>query len=102
MALFLDGRSIGAEEALTIGLTNEVIETSDCVQLAVTRASEWATRAGLALRAIKQGVLQVSGEQISAEVKASLEISRSLFATADMREGVAAFLEKRKPRFQNC
>jgi enoyl-CoA hydratase len=102
MALLLDGRPIGADEALRIGLTNEVAETSHCVEAAMTRASEWAMRAGRALRAIKLAVLQASGEEISAEIKSSLEVSRSIFATTDMREGVAAFLEKRKPRFQNC
>jgi enoyl-CoA hydratase/carnithine racemase len=101
MALLLDGRPIGANEALGIGLTNEVIETSRCVEAAVTRASEWAARAGVAVRAIKWGVLQGSREEMSAEIEASLEVSRAIFATADMREGVAAFLEKRSPRFQN-
>jgi len=101
MTLFLDGRPIGADEALGIGLANEVIETSRCVEVAVTRAREWASRACVAARAIKQGVLQASREKISAEVKASLEVSRAIFGTADMREGVAAFLEKRSPRFQS-
>jgi len=45
-------------------------------------------------------VLQVSRAKMAAEVKESLEVSRAMFATSDMREGVAAFLEKRSPRFQ--
>ena len=34
-------------------------------------------------------------------MRASLDVSRAIFATADMREGVAAFVGKRKPRFEH-
>jgi enoyl-CoA hydratase/carnithine racemase len=100
MALLLDGRQIGADEALGIGLANEVVETSRCLDVAVARARQWAARASTAARAIKQGVLHAGRDEICDEVNASLEVSRAIFATADMREGVAAFLEKRSPRFR--
>jgi enoyl-CoA hydratase/carnithine racemase len=45
-------------------------------------------------------VLQASRAKIAAEVKESLGVSRAIFATSDMREGVAAFMEKRSPRFR--
>jgi enoyl-CoA hydratase/carnithine racemase len=101
IALLLGGRQIGADEALTIGLVNEVVEASRCFEVALARAREWAARAGLTTRAIKQGVLQASREEIISEVAASLEVSRAIFATDDMREGVAAFIEKRSPRFRS-
>jgi enoyl-CoA hydratase len=101
IALLLDGRQVGPDEALGIGLVNEVVETPRCLDVAVRRAREWATRASIAVRAIKQGVLQAGSNEICEEVNASLEVSRAVFATADMREGVAAFLEKRSPRFQS-
>jgi enoyl-CoA hydratase/carnithine racemase len=41
----------------------------------------------------------VSRAKIAVEVKESLDVSLAIFATSDMREGVAAFLEKRSPRF---
>ena len=100
LALLLDGRPIEAEDALRIGLVNEITESSHCLDAAIARASEWAARASAAARAIKQCVLQVNKERIAAEIFVSLEVSRTIFATPDMREGVTAFLEKRSPRFQ--
>jgi enoyl-CoA hydratase len=99
IALLLDGNAIDAKRAYEIGLVNEVVEASRCLDHAIARAREWASRPGIAVRAIKQGVGQRAGEQVTAEIEASLEISRTVFATADMREGILAFTEKRKPRF---
>jgi enoyl-CoA hydratase/carnithine racemase len=99
IGLLLDGNPIGAYRALEMGLVNEVVQDSP-MESALARAKEWASRASVAARAIKQGVLQASRARIAAEVEESLEVSRAVFATSDMREGVAAFLEKRSPRFQ--
>jgi enoyl-CoA hydratase/carnithine racemase len=99
MGLLLDGNPIGAQQALEMGLVNEVVQDPP-VEGAIARAKEWASRASAAARAIKQGVLQASRAMIAAEVKESLDVSREIFATSDMREGVAAFMEKRSPRFQ--
>jgi enoyl-CoA hydratase/carnithine racemase len=99
MGLLLDGNPIGASRAFEIGLVNEVVQDSP-IETAIARAKEWAGRASVAARAIKKGLLQVSRPKIAVEVTESLDVSRAIFATSDMREGVAAFLEKRSPHFQ--
>jgi enoyl-CoA hydratase len=101
IALLLDGRAIDARQAQEIGLVNEIVEPSHCLEVAVARAREWASRPGVAARAIKQAVLRAAREQATAEIAASLQVSRTIFATADMREGVAAFMAKRPPRFEH-
>jgi len=101
IALLLDGNAIDAGRAYEIGLVNEVVEPSRCMEVAIARAHEWASRPGVAARAIKQAVLQTTREQVRTEIAASLEVSRAIFATADMREGVSAFMEKRSPLFKH-
>jgi enoyl-CoA hydratase len=101
IALLLDGNAIDAKRAHEIGLVTEVIDPSRCLEAAIARAREWAARPGLAVRAIKRAVCQETCEQVTRESVASLDVSRAIFATADMREGVAAFTEKRRPRFKH-
>jgi enoyl-CoA hydratase len=101
IALLLDGQAIDARRAQEIGLVNEIAEPSRCLEAAIARARQWASRPGLAARAIKQAVLQATREPARGEIAASLEVSRAIFATADMREGVAAFIAKRPPRFEH-
>ena len=100
MALLLDGRPIAADEALRIGLVDEMVEAPRCVEAAVARAREWAARAPDAVRMIKRGVLRATASTVEIEIAASLEESRAIFATDGMREGVKAFLAKRRPRFE--
>jgi enoyl-CoA hydratase len=101
LALLVDGDAIDAKRAYEIGLVNELVDPSRFLDHALARAREWASRPGIAVRAIKQAVQQSAKEQVSAELDASLAVSRAIFATADMREGVSAFLAKRRPRFRH-
>jgi enoyl-CoA hydratase/carnithine racemase len=101
IALLLDGNPIEAKRAYEIGLVNELAEPSRCLERAIARSREWVSRPARAVRAIKQGLYQGAREQVSAELTASLDASRAIFASADMREGVTAFMEKRKPRFKH-
>jgi enoyl-CoA hydratase len=101
MALLLDGNAIDARQAHEIGLVNEIVEDALCLQTATARAREWASRPARAAQAIKQAIHQGTKERVNAEIAASLKVSKDIFATNDMREGVSAFAEKRKPRFQH-
>jgi enoyl-CoA hydratase/carnithine racemase len=99
IGLLLDGRPISALRALEIGLANEVVADGTSLECAVERASLWAKRPTLAARAIKRAVLETSRDAVLGEIAASLAVSRAIFASDDMREGVTAFIEKRAPRF---
>jgi enoyl-CoA hydratase/carnithine racemase len=101
LALLLDGDPIGADQALEIGLVNQVAEARNCLEMAIARARKWASRPGLAVRAIKEAVCQQARRDTAADIWTSLEVSRRIFATFDMREGVAAFREKRDARFEH-
>ena len=102
IGLFLDGHPISAEHALEIGLANEVTMSRGLASSG--RSSELAPgpRAQPSQhQAIKRSVLQTSRDEMAREVDGSLDVSRAIFATDDMREGVSAFLEKRPPQFRH-
>jgi enoyl-CoA hydratase len=98
--LLLTGRQIGAEEALAIGLVNRVVPLNALMAEAKTLAVELAAKPPVATRYIIEAVNR--GLDVSLERGQFLEAT--LFglvtATDDMREGTAAFLEKRKAIFK--
>ena len=91
--LILTGRQIGADEALRIGLVDEVVGPDDLHERAYARAAELAAGAvvaqGLAKQAIDAG-LQVD---LAAGLAIEQELFARVFATDDARIGVASFLE---------
>jgi len=100
MELVLTGRNLGAREAETHGLVTSVVPSEETVPAALELAARIAAMAPVAVLAAKAAVNRA--EELSLE--AGLEFERRnfylLFATEDQREGMAAFTEKRKPRWQ--
>jgi enoyl-CoA hydratase/3-hydroxyacyl-CoA dehydrogenase len=91
------GDPILAEEAFELGLANRVVDDHELLDTALQWARKLAGQAPLALAQIKR--VSAAGdldEGIEAEKRAFAEV----FASADAREGIAAFLGKRAPRFQ--
>ncbi|HRF50345.1 MAG TPA: enoyl-CoA hydratase-related protein [Anaerolineales bacterium] len=97
LELILTGEAVTAEQALAIGLVNAV--SGDAVEaaqaLARKIASKGAAATAAALRAVRAGLALSLADGLALEVS---EAER-LFETADLREGVRAFVEKRPARF---
>ena len=100
LELILTSGKINAEDALRLGLINHVVAASELLPAAEALALEIAQLAPLAIRACLKAV--VGGAELPLQEGLALEakLFASLFATADMREGTRAFLEKRQPIFK--
>ncbi len=98
--LIFMGDNIKADEAYRIGLVNKVVPAESLMDEARAWAKKLATKPPFTLRVVKQ----VMDEGYDLSLEAALRLERlgfiSLFGTEDQREGVAAFLEKRKPDFK--
>lgn len=97
--LVLTGEPVDAAEALRLGLVDEVCVTGGGLARARAVAAAMAERAPVAVQLAKKMINIAEGEESSAAIDA---LAGGLAAaTADSREGVAAFLAKRSPAFEN-
>jgi len=101
MALILSGDVIGAEEAKTIGLVNRVVPEGEVLRQALGLAKKIAAYGRRSIEAAMQAM--VEGEHLPLPDGLALEarLFGGLCETADMKEGLAAFIEKRQPKFQD-
>jgi enoyl-CoA hydratase/carnithine racemase len=98
--LVFSGRQVPAGEALEIGLADQVGAVDEILPLAMRDAAELASMATNALAEAK-AVLNQTGvnNDFEADMATEAEAFQRLFASDDAREGVAAFIEKRKAEF---
>jgi enoyl-CoA hydratase/carnithine racemase len=98
--LIMSGRFVGTEEALEIGLVDKIVPAaSDVYAAAVALVTPYLTGPAAALRAAKMAVDGGLEMDITAGLAWESQLFAALFATDDKREGMAAFVEKRKPKF---
>jgi enoyl-CoA hydratase/carnithine racemase len=101
--LFLVGRNIDAEKALTWGLVNEVVAPEELADRAVAYAAEIAANAPLSTSGNKRVIRELLAAEgtLDADVEAELVALReSCFRSDDFFEGVRAFAEKRQPEWK--
>lgn len=95
--LLLSARIFGADEALRLGLVSEVVEREQ-LQMRVTElAAQLTANSPESLRATKRLLRAQQSERLNRALALAMEVNAAARQTADFREGVAAFLEKRKP-----
>jgi methylglutaconyl-CoA hydratase len=97
MDLLLTGRLFGAEEALRLGLVQEIVPPDQLALRVKTLADTLLANSPQALSATKRLVATQNKAWLNAAIVDAIETSVTARTTADFREGVAAFLEKRKP-----
>ena len=97
--LILSGKLLKGSDAQTLGLIDRISETGGALDLADALVIELGAAPGIAMKAAKRAV-KASGNAFGYEVE--LEEFVRCAGSDDMKEGVAAFLERRKPNFRHC
>ncbi len=95
--LLLSGRRFNADEAMRLGLVNEVVPLDQLRDRVKDLASELMENSPQSLKATKKLLRAQLAGKLDASLGLAIEANRASSQTADFREGVAAFLEKRKP-----
>ena len=99
MEMILNERKLNAQEALHFGLANRVAPLSDYLNDALKLAEEIASRAPLAVRAAKRAINHSYESFLKDGLDEERQIFYNLFGTEDQKEGMKAFVEKRKPNW---
>jgi enoyl-CoA hydratase len=101
MEMCLTGRLIGAEEAERIGLVSRVVPASDLQEEAVKTAAKIAALSRPAVTMVKEAVNAAYETVLAEGLRMERRLFQSTFALEDRKEGMAAFVEKRKPSFRH-
>lgn len=98
--LILTGRIIDAEEALRIGLVDQVVPDAEVTTTALAWARQFVGGARLALQAAKEAIDAGAGVDLATGLEIERHLFAAMFATADRAEGMTAFVERRSPEFR--
>ena len=97
--LLLTGRIFDAEEALRIGLINEIIPAEKLMDRARALAAKLMESSPLSLAYTKRLLTEHARAELDAQIEAAIRENAGIRSTADFREGITSFLEKRKPEW---
>jgi enoyl-CoA hydratase/carnithine racemase len=100
MEMNLTGRMMDAEEAERSGLVSRIIPADDLVDEAVATASKIAAKGAIAVMATKEAVNRAYETTLSEGVRFERRMFHALFSTADQKEGMEAFADKRTASFK--
>ncbi len=97
--LLLTARLISAEEALQMGLVNEVVRDTSLMERAIRLARQLLKNSPSSMRATKQLLSARVKDQLDRQLQEAVETHATVRSTEDFREGIAAFLGKRAPNW---
>jgi enoyl-CoA hydratase/carnithine racemase len=99
--MIFTGDVIDAEKALAIGLVNQIVAKDEVFPVAIKLAEKLARKAPIAMSVAKE-TITAGLEETSVPVAVAIELENwaGLFNTLDQKEGMKAFIEKRKPLYQ--
>ena len=100
MEMILTGKSISAEEAYRVGLVNHVVPPESLMDEAKKIAGEIASKPPISVRAAKEAILRAEDTTLEVGLEFERKTFYMLFATDDGKEGMRAFVEKRKPSYK--
>lgn len=99
LEMMYTGTPISAEKALQYGLINDMFETGEGFEAVLEKAKELAYKSAHALKTLKQAVLFGEESTFEKSIDKEVELFTSIFKHPDAIEGIHAFIEKRKPNF---
>lgn len=104
LEMVMTGRTIDAEEALRIGLVNRLVDNAnegDAVAAGVAFAHEFSGYSLPALGFARDAVRRAGDTSLHEGLKIETDLGTLAFQTDDSKEGMAAFMAKRKPKFED-
>jgi len=100
MEMILNERRLSAQEAYQFGMVNRVVPVEGYLEEALKLGEAIAGRAPIAVRAAKKMINQTFERTLVDGLSAEKQEFYNLFATEDQKEGMQAFIEKRKPEWK--
>ena len=101
MEMILSGRMIDAVEAERCGLVSRVVANDKLIEESLKLADKIAAQSRPAVLAAKEAVNRAFETSLAEGVRFERRLFHALFSTEDQKEGMAAFVEKRKPQFKH-
>lgn len=102
MEMCMTGRQMGAQEAEQAGLVARILPVDSLLEETLKAASAIAEKSLPATMLVKESINRAFESSLSEGVRFERRVFHSIFATADQKEGMAAFVEKRPAQFKHC
>ena len=100
LEMILTGEVVDAQEALRIGLINKVVPNKDLMEVTMKMAQDMASKGPIALRYTKEAIYKGMDMTLEQGLRLEADLYLLTHTTKDRTEGIQAFREKRKPKFE--